>query len=406
MKVGILLCSLNVKGGGHRQALELANYLKNKGHKIIIFTYFFDKNSTHDFLIQSLNVEYLYNATKEEELHFWGDIEKVSNKLFKFLLIIKNTFKKIRLAQKIVEKIPQDLDILNTHDEVSFIAGYYAKKKFKNLKTVFMCNDVPSYIWTYKRFERKMNLIKKIFLLILDKVNKLYLKSYDKIVVLDDLNKEALKNYFNLEAEIIRSGLALSRYLFNKEKQINKNEIKILTVGFLERHKRFEDAILALKILRDKSFNCNLLIIGKYDHNPEYFNYLQNLINNLNLKNNVLFKGVVSEEELIDLYQKADIFVFPAHNQTWGLVVFEAMASGLPVVLSNTTGASEVLTHMKNALIFNAKNYKEMANMVEMLINDPKLYEEVKFNGRKFVEENISWDKYGSKMEEIFLNII
>jgi glycosyltransferase involved in cell wall biosynthesis len=406
MKIGILIYSLNVKGGGHRQALELANYLKNKGHKIIIFTYFFDKNSTHDFLIRSLNVEYLYNLTKEEELHFWGDIEKVSNKLLKFLLIIKNTFKKIRLAQKIAEKIPPDLDLLNTHDEISFIAGYYAKKKLKNLKTVFMCNDVPSYIWTYKRFERKMNLIKKIFLFILDKINLFYLKSYDKIVVLDNLNKEALKTYFNLEGEIIKSGLALDGYVFNSDKKINKNEIKILTVGFLERHKRFEDAILALKILREKGYNCKLLIVGKYDHNSEYFNYLQNLINNLSLKNNVLFKGVVSEEELKNLYQEADIFVFPAHNQTWGLVVFEAMASGLPVVVSNTTGASEVLTHTKNALIFNAKNYKEMADMVEMLINDPKVYEDIRFNGRKFVEENISWDKYGSKMEEIFLNLI
>jgi glycosyltransferase involved in cell wall biosynthesis len=370
MKVGILIYSLNVKGGGHRQALELANYLKNKGHKIIIFTYFFDKNSTHDFLLQSLNVEYLYNFSKEEELHFWGDIEKVSNKLFKFLLIIKNTFKKLRLAQKIVEKIPSDLDLLNTHDEISFIAGYYAKKKLKNLKTVFMCNDVPSYIWTYKRFERKMNLIKKIFLLILDNINLFYLKSYDKIVVLDNLNKNALRTYFNLEGEIIKSGLALDKCVFNSDKKINKNEIKILTVGFLERHKRFEDAILALKILREKGFNCKLLIVGKYNHNSEYFNHLQNLINDLNLKDNVLFKGAVSEEELRDSYQEADIFVFPPHNQTWGLVVFEAMASGLPVVVSNTTGASEVLTHMKNALIFDAKNYKEMANMVERLINE------------------------------------
>jgi len=406
MKIGILIYSLNVRGGGHRQALELANYLKNKGHKIIIFTYFFDKNSTHDFLLQGLTVEYLYNATKEEELHFWGDIQKVSNKPLKFLLKIRNVFKKIRLAQKIVEKIPADLDLLNTHDEISFIAGYYAKKKFKNLKTVFMCNDVPSYTWTYKRFERKMNIMKKIFLLILDKINMQYLKSYDQIIVLDNLNKEALKNYFCLDAKVIKSGLALDRYVFNSDKKINKNEIKILTVGFLERHKRFEDIILALKIIRKKGFNCKLWIVGKYDHNPEYFNYLQNLINHLSLGNAVLFKGVVSEEELRIFYQEADIFIFPAHNQTWGLVVFEAMASGLPVVVSNSTGASEVLTHMKNALVFDAKNYKEMANMIEILINNPKLYEYIRFNGRKFVEDNISWDKYGLKMEEIFLNLI
>jgi glycosyltransferase involved in cell wall biosynthesis len=105
------------------------------------------------------------------------------------------------------------------------------------------------------------------------------------------------------------------------------------------------------------------------------------------------------------VYQEADIFVFPAHNQTWGLVVFEAMASGLPVVVSNTTGASEVLTHMKNALIFNSKNYNEMADMIEMLISDLRLYENIRLNGSKFVKENISWYKYGLKVEEIFLNL-
>jgi glycosyltransferase involved in cell wall biosynthesis len=120
---------------------------------------------------------------------------------------------------------------------------------------------------------------------------KKILTKIPKDLVLDNLNKEALKKYFHLEAEIVRSGLALEKYIFNSDKKLNKNEIKILMVGFLEKWKRYEDAILCIDILTKRGFNCRLLIVGRYEHNPGYFKYLEDLISSLGLQEKVVFKG-------------------------------------------------------------------------------------------------------------------
>jgi len=395
MKIGILIWSLNVKGGGQRQALELANYLKRRGYKVIFFTYFFDKKNTYQFLVKDLELRFLCKATKKEEMKYWG-----KPGFGRFL-------KRIILAKKIVEKMTKDMNILNIHDETSFISAYFAKKKIKNLKTVYMCNDIPCFDWVYKkRFEKNKSFVETIVFFILDKIiTKFFLNYFDKILVLDKLNKNALKKCFNINSEIVISGVDLKEFKFQNKKFNKQENTVILTVGFLEKYKRFEDAILSVNLLKKKGFNCKLIIAGKYDHNPSYFNHLKNLISELNIRDRIIFKGEVSEKELKELYRKADIFVFPAHNQTWGLVVFEAMASGIPVIVSNTTGASEVLTHMKNALIFNSKNYEELARMIELLIKNKNIYNRIRLNGRKFVEEKISWEKYGSKMEEIFLDL-
>jgi len=100
------------------------------------------------------------------------------------------------------------------------------------------------------------------------------------------------------------------------------------------------------------------------------------------------------------------VFVFPNHLQSWGLAVFEAMASGLPVVVSKSAGASEVLTDGENALLVNPKNPGEIAKAIQSLIDNPDLYRTLSKNGRDFVEQNISWVKYTDQMEDVFKRVM
>jgi glycosyltransferase involved in cell wall biosynthesis len=104
----------------------------------------------------------------------------------------------------------------------------------------------------------------------------------------------------------------------------------------------------------------------------------------------------VSEEELRHAYQTHDIYVSPNHLQSWGLAVFEAMASGAPVIVSKTAGASEILTDGANALLVDGKAPEQIAQAIERLAGDPKLHAMLSMAGRKFVEENVTW-KYSAK---------
>ena len=78
------------------------------------------------------------------------------------------------------------------------------------------------------------------------------------------------------------------------------------------------------------------------------------------------------------------------------------MASGLPVIVSKTAGASEILIHGENALIVDPKRPSQIAWAVQRLFNDTSLYTDISKNGREFVEHTLSWRRYAQDMKRIF----
>ena len=172
--------------------------------------------------------------------------------------------------------------------------------------------------------------------------------------------------------------------------------------GIFFRHRRFEDGIMAMKILKEKNYDVNLSIVGDYNINKDYFKELVYLAKKSGMEDSVDFAGRVSDEKLLNFYQQSDIFLFPNHWQSWGLVVFEAMACGLPSIVSKTAGASEVLTDGENALLVEPFKPEDIITAVAKLIDNPDLYVKISRQGRELVEKSISWPLMAQKVSAIF----
>jgi len=84
--------------------------------------------------------------------------------------------------------------------------------------------------------------------------------------------------------------------------------------------------------------NLKFIIAGK----GRYEKYLKNLVNNLGINNNIIFKGYVSEEEKRNLLNKSYALVMPAVNEPFGLTVIEALYSSCISIISNLSGVYEV----------------------------------------------------------------
>jgi glycosyltransferase involved in cell wall biosynthesis len=302
-----------------------------------------------------------------------------------------------------------DVDVINYHsplaDKYIYQAAYICKKKY-GIPTVWMMNDLPGNLKAPKTNQQ----IKFIFDLIRGGpigryIDKGRITQIDQIVVLDKMNRDLVKRDIGLEAEIVRSGLDLEEFKFRKRRP-NKRGFKILATGIFLPHRRFEDLIIALNILREKGYHMTLNLIASDVYSKPYAQKIVELVSVLNIKGQVNFLGAVSEEELVNNYSHSDVFVFPNHPQTWGLAVFEAMASGTPVIVSTGAGASEVLTDGENALLVSPRRPEEIAACLQKLFNDERLWERLSTNGRKFVEENIRWDLYGGKMLQLFQKIM
>lgn len=386
MKIGIVIDSIIGKGGVQKVVFELTKGLIKKGHEVKIYTYYWDKENYYDDLNQNFEIISLY---KNKDV--WKKQAKES--FIQKLISLFFTFD--RESKKLSKLISNDIEFLNLHDKCHRVAYY-----LKNKKTLAMLHDLPLSQWNAQRFEKKISTFNKLLRKIKDNTEKSFLKNNNAILVLDKNSQKVLKKLTDLDSHIIRNGID-DKYIKNgneisKATIENKPDIKILCIGILMQHRRFEDVIKALNLLENK--NITLDIIGLYNNEDPYKKMLDELIESNKLNNRVKFYGEIPEEEIMKKYTESDLFIFPNHIQTWGLVVFEAMANKLPVIISKTAGASEILTDKDNALFVDPKSPKQIAQHIKSLKENPKLYSKISENGFNFVRNNLSWSKYTDKI--------
>lgn len=397
MKIAIVVWELNVKGGAQRQALELSNSLQDNGHDVHVYTYCYDKDKCYEDLCANLKIYSVYG--KEGPMN---DHALVNGILAKARGVINMMFdlkamKKIRDLM-IMDGSLSDFDVINLHDDQVFKLA----SVIKHGNIVWMMNDMIGIQPYYKKDEGKFLVNLYYFLLLI--TTKWRISKINKIVVLDNWNKKRCKKYYHKDATVIRSGINPS--LFNSikvEKERKGKGVDIFANGIMLPYRRFEDLVLAARYLRDWGVeDFKIKINGASFLCPEYFDYIEGLITRNRLDEHITVTNGMSEKVLLKSYTDADIFVFPNHEQTWGLAVFEAMLAGCACIVSKTAGASEVLSDGKNALLVDPKSPDQIANNLKELIYNKKIRDKLSTNAKEYVSKNLSWKKYSSNMLQCF----
>ena len=138
------------------------------------------------------------------------------------------------------------------------------------------------------------------------------------------------------------------------------SKVVVLYVGRLSREKGITDLIELAQL-----DNVQLVLVGG---GPE-----TDRIRALFANTSAHFTGVLRDDALIDVYNSADIFVFPSQSETFGLAPLEAMACGLPVVAPFVGGLTETMQHMHNGLVYAANRPAELVASVCRLRDDVQL---------------------------------
>src|SRR5690606_15216020 len=113
------------------------------------------------------------------------------------------------------------------------------------------------------------------------------------------------------------------------------------------------------------------------------------------------FAGFVDPSDTPLLYSSADLFVFCSRSETQGLVVFEAMASGLPPVVVDDPAYQAIITDEQNGLVAK-RGIKGFAREVLRALNDPTLYQKIQ-EGALLTAEDYSLQKSIDQLEELYL---
>lgn len=177
---------------------------------------------------------------------------------------------------------------------------------------------------------------------------------------------------------------------------------KLLYVGRLDSSKGVHTAIQALGILHRELHLSDLTLTIVGTGAQDYMIRLHELVVREGLTNAIRFHGSTPREGLPALYAEHDILIFPSvWEEPFGIVLLEAMASGLAIVATLTGGSAEILQDGKTALRFTKEDAADCARQVQRLVQDSHLRSRLCRAARQRVETAFNYQKVLLQMESV-----
>jgi glycosyltransferase involved in cell wall biosynthesis len=230
-----------------------------------------------------------------------------------------------------------------------------------------------------------------------------------KIVIADSIStKNDITRFFKIKPEKVGVVYLAADRIFNRlpENKKDKNFLKkygidkkyILSVGTIEPRKNFITLIRAFNSIRKENpdFNYKLVIVGRtgWKSEPTYAER-----ENSRYSEDITFTGRVPDEDLVQIYNQAELFVYPSLFEGFGLPPLEAMSCGLPVIASDTSSLREVVGD--GGILVKAGDEHELANMILNVLKNKNLKETL---GEKSLTRarKFSWANTAKKTIELY----
>ncbi len=191
--------------------------------------------------------------------------------------------------------------------------------------------------------------------------------------------KDLISRYrIKKEVTVVPNAINLNIFQEKNEQQIreirkqfglSEEDVAVLYVGRISFEKNIDKIVKALAIVRDKKINnVKLLLVGE----GTAMKQLKELVESLSLESLVKFVGPVNSELIKYYYQASDIFAFTSTSETFGMVIIEAFASGLPVLAVKAPGAIDIITDGFDGILVE-DDISQFAERLENLITDKGL---------------------------------
>ncbi|MCZ7357394.1 MAG: glycosyltransferase family 4 protein [Candidatus Methanoperedens sp.] len=368
-------------GGAEKHTYLLSKYLYDKGHDVVIYTT--TSLSKEDVVSLVFTPPFIFKSKIKTHLPkndiINGAFIRRFNMQFRFW-----SFNWIPEMFKELKKNTQEFDVIHAHGYhiSTSLAGCYYANKFKK---PFILTAHDLIIPTNLSSDAK--LFKKVY----DKTFGRYLLKNSKRLIA--LTEDHIQQYNERggdinKIKIVPNGIELDGY---KNININKNAIDkfgindqnkiLLFVGRIEKYKGIQDIIEIMPEILKEFPKGKFVIVGKdYGYKKE----LEKIVGNQNLKDKAIFAGNVSDDGLIGLYKRADIFVLPSKMEGFGIVLLEAMASGTLCIAYSIPAVRKIIKNKENGVLVNDKS--ELLERILYYLKNPDEKAKIERNALEYVE--------------------
>lgn len=365
--IGFIINSLDVRGGTHKQLLKLLEFTEAKGE---------------DFFIVTCNVD--FDRTYPEFRKYESRI-----RLFKEITGSRGLTHRYGLWKRNCEQLRglvSDADVINIHDS-GFDTWLPA---FRKIPTVWQINDLH-YSFRQGNTPGPDNLDKWAKRHII----RYCIKHVDAITVNVSKNADRVRRQLGRKAEVLYCGIEPLGLNSDREATFSRfsdRRINLLSSGVWFPYRNYETQVEAVRLLAEAGWDVRLDIIGSTQYSPHYVDEIKSLIEKYGLQNRITIHGMVDEQKFKELHANADLFLFVNVDQSWGLAVFEAMSCGLPVIVSDSVGATEILHDGIDSICVNPLSATDIADRINELASDRKLYARLSDAGSAF-HHRYTWDE-------------
>ena len=298
--------------------------------------------------------------------------------------------------------IKLDPDIINTnshgliHTDITSILSKI--RKIPMVLTIHSSGDIAARSY--------MSLLLKLYN---TTHGKFSLKAANRIIVTSPQMAEYFYRWVNKEKiRVIPNGIEYKKFINMPPVSVFKSHYNVkgkvvLFVGRLLPLKGIQYMLKAAPQILKQVPETNFVIVGA---GSSFKRKLEELSHNLGVDDRVVFTGFKSGNKLLEAYSSADVFVLPSiHREGLSIVTLEAMASGIPVVVSNLGGLPSIVKDGVTGLLVEPKNEGQLADSIIKLLLDENLALEMGDNGKK-VAKSFDWQAITEKTEDVYKEVI
>lgn len=295
-------------------------------------------------------------------------------------------------------KYAKDYDIIQVGGYVGLTSCWlniFEKNKTVNYNGLYYCEDNVGDIKKAKLFDKTLLKLQN---------RKSMVVATKSVLATDYLREKGIEDVTTIGVGLDLDNLVCGtdEIQTNEFTDIVKNSAfskKLLYIGVLEERRNITFLLETFKEISEKNAAIGLVLIGK--GKPEYVSMCMRKIEELGIKDNVIYKESLEQKYMPAIYQACDAFLLPTRYEIFGMVLLEAMYYGLPV-FTTYNGGSSTLMNERNGVVINVFDVNEWSRKIIQILVDKNRCREIGENAHKTIAEGYTWDALADKFLKVY----
>ena len=385
MRILVTSFSIAPRTGGLRVGvLGLCKGLANRGHQVSLYTTNADGDKTLDVLLGVSTLE------EGVEVFFYPAQRIIFGNVFSF-----------PMARALNHRVPNaDLVLIHSLYQFTSTAAAHYCRKFRVPYVLRPHGILDPSLARHRRW-----LLKWAYIQLFEKKN---FNCAAAIQYSSRMEEEMARQFMTVKSPslLIPEGISLGPFAklprrgsFRARYPEMAGKSLILYLGRLHQKKGLELLVEAFSRVAGRRDDAHLVLAGSGD--SDYVMRITKMLRDLGVFDRTTITGQLDDDEKLAVLRDADVFVLPSYGENFGISVVEAMACGLPVLISDKVGIWREIAEAEAGIVTTCQSEK-IANAIQMLLSDPGLRMALGQRGKMLVGAQFSIDRMAERMETAY----